>query len=138
MVHIRGHGIKDLVKFVLECLHAGGIPQLVPKYGGVELWSEKEHSPAVLVRCWGAGREVKGGIIVDLPESLIKESEQMKGDWKWILQTYAGVENPIAFAEKIRGAPETEFESILNSILSKLGATPAGTPGAVGATYSPF
>jgi len=57
---------KRLVDWIEDCIRAGGIPQLVEKYGPRDFLAEGY----VLVRCWGAGDKVPGGLIKLTPEEL--------------------------------------------------------------------
>jgi len=86
MTTIIGKGVEDLVKWVKECVDAGGVPLITTKYAGRRF--EYEGKPAVVVRCWGAGERVKGGMIYDIPEELIEKFEKYIGDYKWLLREY--------------------------------------------------
>jgi len=82
-----GKGVDTLIRKIRECLSAGGIPQIVPEYGGRE-FRGPDDSPAVLFRCWGASREVKGGVIYGLPAELVEKAKETVGDYRWILEEY--------------------------------------------------
>ena len=80
MVSIIGSGMAFLRDWAHRCKAAGGIPQVVTKYGG-KRWSEITGQPgAVLVRCYGAGRKVKGGLVTHIPEDFIEKAEREVGE----------------------------------------------------------
>jgi len=81
MVRIIGSGTEGLKKFIEKCRKAGGTPIFRTKYSGKRLPGN-----AVIVACYGKGREVPGGTIVNVPEELIAEMEKRVGDWKWLAE----------------------------------------------------
>ena len=81
MTRILGSGLEALKAFVRRCLAAGGIPIIRTRYGGKRLPNN-----AVVVACWGKGKEVPGGTITGIPEHILQKLEEMKGDYKWIMQ----------------------------------------------------
>jgi len=84
-----GRGVETLIRKIRECESAGGIPQVVPEYGGKEFVGP-DGSPAVLFRCWGASEAVPGGVIYGLPRELVERAKKTVGDYKWILEEYGG------------------------------------------------
>jgi len=87
MVHILGEGDQLAFEFAKKCSAAGGIPQYVPDFGGKPLDETigKKHKlkpHVVLVRCWGAGKEVKGGIIYGISDKVYEQIISEKGEWK--------------------------------------------------------
>jgi len=74
-----GSGVSALKEWIRKCLEAGGTPTFVPKYAG-RPFKGPDGSPAVLVRCFGAGDVVSGGVIYGLPSELVEKIESAKKD----------------------------------------------------------
>ncbi len=87
MLMTRVHGTMDrykLLEWMERCINAGGIPQLVEEYGGRNFLAED----MILVRCWGAGKEVPGGLFkISDPELLevLKRYTPLKSAYKYVL-----------------------------------------------------
>jgi len=79
MGRIIGRGTAAIREFIRKCKAAGGVPIFRTKYGGKRLPGN-----AVIAACWGKGKEVPGGTILDVPPELIEEMERRAGDWKWL------------------------------------------------------
>lgn len=70
-VRVRSfHGVLNrysLYEWMQRCINAGGVPQIVTHFGGENFVEQGE----ILIRCWGAGREVPGGVYkIEDPELL--------------------------------------------------------------------
>jgi len=83
MARVIGSGVEALKEFVRKCKAAGGVPLIRTKYGGQRLPNN-----AVIVACWGKGKEVPGGMITDIPANLIEQFEKTTGDYKILLEKY--------------------------------------------------
>ena len=81
MGKVLGSGVSVLRDFLRRCTAAGGVPIIRTKYGGRRLPGN-----AIVVACWGKGKEVPGGTITDIPTDLIEEMERRAGDWKWLME----------------------------------------------------
>jgi len=79
MGRVLGSGIEALRSFLSKCLAAGGVPIFRTRYGDKRLPNN-----AVIAACWGKGKEVPGGTILNVPEDIIVEMERRAGDWKWL------------------------------------------------------
>jgi len=88
----RVHGVLNrysLYEWMKKCKEAEGVPQIVTHFDGDIFVNQGE----ILIRCWGAGREVPGGVYkIDDPELLnyIKQVmyERDKSDmiYEWLEQ----------------------------------------------------
>ena len=74
-----GKGVDYLREWIRKCLEAKGTPTFVPKYSG-RSFEGPDGSPAILVRCFGAGDIVGGGVIYGLPAELVEKIESAKRD----------------------------------------------------------
>ncbi|RLE44343.1 hypothetical protein DRJ19_00655 [Candidatus Woesearchaeota archaeon] len=74
-----GSGKAKLTEWLRQCLNAGGAPTMVVEYAGVEI-KGPDGTPAVLVRCFGAGDRVTGGVIYGLPAELVEKIKISKKD----------------------------------------------------------
>jgi len=81
MGRVIGRGLEALRNFISKCIAAGGVPIFRTKYGGKRLPGN-----AVIAACWGKGKEVPGGTILDVPPDIIAEMERRTGDWKWLAE----------------------------------------------------
>jgi len=81
MGRVLGSGLSALRDFIERCLRAGGVPIIRTRYGGRRLPGN-----AVVVACWGKGKEVPGGTITDIPADILSELERRVGDWRWLAQ----------------------------------------------------
>jgi hypothetical protein len=81
MTRVLGSGIEALRDFVEKCIRAGGVPIIRTRYGGRRFPENK-----VVVACWGKGKEVPGGTILNVPSDIIEEAEKQVGDWKWLVK----------------------------------------------------
>lgn len=79
MARILGHGLEAIRSFISKCVAAGGVPIFRTKYGGKRLPNN-----SVIAACWGKGKEVPGGTILNVPSEVISEMEKRTGDWKWL------------------------------------------------------
>jgi len=79
MARILGRGLEVLKEFIRKCRAAGGVPMIRTGYGGVQFTNK------VVVACWGKGKEVPGGTILDIPPSMIAEFKRKVGEWKEIV-----------------------------------------------------
>jgi len=75
MARVIGRGREALTSWVRKCLEAGGIPTFVVEYAGRPLPNN-----SVLVRCFGAGDKVRGGMISDIPTDLLEKIKSAKKD----------------------------------------------------------
>jgi len=90
MPTIIGEGEEAVKNFFEECIKAGGDPQVLYEFGPVNF--AKKHE--LLVRCWGKAEEVPGGVIVDVPENLIKAAENASsGERARIIAEKLGIKN---------------------------------------------
>ena len=83
MVNVIGRGLAALKDWVEKCLRADGIPIFRTKFAGKRLPNN-----GVIVACYRAGKEVKGGTIEEIPIDFIEKMEEGTGDWKWIVEKH--------------------------------------------------
>ena len=73
---------EEFLDWIRRCEEAGGIPQIVEKYGRIDFLAQD----MVLLRCWGAGEAVPGGL-AKIPHEIaeaIREVVKKKGAYKYV------------------------------------------------------